>query len=333
MERQVKTPLPPLLTLQRSELAVPATSPEFFAKAAAGPADAVFLDLEDAVAPNNKEEARANAIEALREHDWGGKLMSVRINGLDTAWALRDIVELVTHAPRLDLLLIPKVGKAADVEFADRLLTLLERDVPRSRQVGIEVLIETAMGVAHAEEIAASSPRLQAMIFGVGDYSVDMLTGDRVFGKVNPLYAVDTVARGGERRFHVNDQWHFALARIANACRAYGVRPIDGPYTDYGDPEGYRASAERARALGFEGKWAIHPSQVDLANAIFSPSEEDATWARKIVTALESSNLAGKGAVGVDNVLVDMAHAKIARHILDRAAVLAERSPSAEPRP
>lgn len=313
------TPWEPLSVVQRSVLAVPATSTEFFGKAASSQADAIFLDLEDAVAPSRKVEARANAIRALSDIDWGSKTMSVRINALDTRWALQDIVDVVSNAPRLDYVLIPKVGSASDVNFVERLLAILEQGLDRDRPVGLEVLIETAMGVAHAEAIAASSPRLHAMVFGVGDYSVDMRTGDRVFGKVNEAYAVDIAGDEGRQVLHVNDQWHFALARIANACRAYGLRPIDGPYTDYGDAGGYRASARRAKALGFEGKWAIHPSQVDAANEVFSPSEEDRQWAGDVIAALEASVQGGRGAVGVGRVLVDLAHQKVATNILDRA--------------
>jgi malyl-CoA/(S)-citramalyl-CoA lyase len=316
--------------LQRSELAVPATSARFFAKAAASPADAIFLDLEDAIAPGMKDEARAGAVRALVEHDWGRKTVAVRINGLDTPWALRDLMEIVPRAPRLDLILVPKVGSAGDVQFVDRVLSFLECETPRDRPVGIEVLIETAKGVSRAEEIAASSPRLEAMIFGVGDYSVDMRTFDRVFGKVNPGYAMDAVLAEGGRIGHVNDPWHFALARIANACRACGLRPIDGPYADYGDPSGYRASAERSRALGFEGKWAIHPSQVELANGVYSPTGEEQEWAARIIDALDASNRDGRGAVGVDNVLVDMAHHKVASYILSRAKRVAEAAREAE---
>ena len=320
---RMSTQQTPVARLQRSELAVPATSPRFFAKAAAGDADVVFLDLEDAIAPTMKEEARKGAVQALVEHDWGRKTMAVRVNGLDTPWALRDITEVVLDAPRLDLILLPKASSAADVQFVDQLLTLLEREAPRDKRIGIEVLIETAKGVAHVEEIAASSPRLEAMIFGVGDYSVDMRTLDRVFGKVNPRYAVDTPLPDGRRAEHVNDQWHFALARIANACRAYGLRPIDGPYADYGDPAGYRAAAERSRALGFEGKWAIHPSQVELANAIYSPTAGEQAWATQTIATLDASNRSGQGAVGVGNVLVDMAHHKVASYILLRAEAIA----------
>jgi malyl-CoA/(S)-citramalyl-CoA lyase len=311
------------MRLQRSELAVPATRPRFLAKAAEGAADALFLDLEDAVAPGQKDEARRQAIEALQRVDWGGKTVSVRVNGLDTPWALQDIVDIARQAPRLDLLLLPKTSSAADVRFVDQLLTLVERETGRTKRTGIEVLIETARGVANVEEIAQSSARLEAMIFGVGDYSIDMRTQDRVFGRPNPFYSVLTDGdAAGCRQRHWNDQWHFAMARTANACRAWGLRPIDGPYTDFGDADGYRACAERARALGFEGKWAIHPSQIALANEVFSPSRDELDWAAHASELLAEGARDGQGAVGVGGVLFDMAHQKLADAIVQRQALI-----------
>ncbi|WP_427184306.1 HpcH/HpaI aldolase/citrate lyase family protein [Bordetella bronchialis] len=309
--------------LQRSELAVPATNPRFFAKAAASAADVVFLDLEDAVAPAAKDQARAQAIAALNEIDWGHKTMAVRVNGLDTPWAHRDILDVARQAPRLDLILLPKAGSAFDVQFVDQLLTLIERETGRPKRVGIEVLIETALGVANAEAIAASSPRLEAMIFGVGDYTVDMRTYDAVFGTPSERYAVLTSAAGnGTRQRHWNDQWHFAMARIANACRAYGLRPVDGPYTDFRDTEGYQACAARAAALGFEGKWAIHPSQIDMANEAFSPTAAQLEWAAHVEALIEETNRSGQGAVGDGGVLIDMAHLKQARQLRHRQALI-----------
>lgn len=309
--------------LQRSELAVPATRPRFFAKAAAGDTDTLFLDLEDAVAPGQKHEARAQAIQALQQVDWGRKTVAVRVNGLDTPWALQDIEELARQAPRLDLILLPKTSCAADVRFVDQLLTLVERETGRATRIGIEVLIETARGVANVEEIAQASDRLEAMIFGVGDYSIDLRTHDRVFGRPNPACAVLTDPdAGGQRQRHWNDQWHFAMARIANACRAWGLRPIDGPYTDFGDVEGYRACAERARALGFEGKWAIHPTQVALANEVFSPTRDELAWAGRVTQVLAVSARDGQGAVGEGGVLLDMAHLKLAEAITQRQSLI-----------
>jgi len=297
--------------VQRSELAVPATSPHFFQKAAQGPADSIFLDLEDAVAPNRREEGRANAVKALNDVDWGAKIVSVRVNGLDTPWAIADIMA-VARCPRLDMILLPKVQTSEDVRFVDRLLGCLELETPRERRVGIEILIETTRGLAEVEAIAASSPRLEGIIFGVGDYSIELENFDTVFGAPNPEYAV-----GGAQ----NDQWHFALARIANACRAHGLRPIDGPFANYGDPDAYRASAIRARALGFEGKWAIHPSQVAIANEIFSPTPAQIAWARRIADRMAAAASDGQGAIGIEGVLIDRAHVKLAEKILARATL------------
>ena len=295
--------------LQRSELAVPATSEKFFEKAARGPADSLFLDLEDAVAPSRRVEARATAVQALNEIDWGMKTVSVRVNGLTTPWAISDILA-VARCPRLDMILLPKVETAGDVVFLDRLLTGLELEQPRERPLGIEILIETTKGLANVEAIAASSPRLEGIIFGVGDYSIELENFDTVFGAPNPEYAVAG---------HANDQWHFALARIANACRAYGLRPIDGPFTNYGDPDAYRASAIRARALGFEGKWAIHPSQVEIANEVFTPSAAQIAWARDIVKKMDAAAGEGKGAIGLEGVLIDRAHVLLSGKIMRRA--------------
>jgi malyl-CoA/(S)-citramalyl-CoA lyase len=306
---------------QRSELAVPASTQKFIERAAQSAADAVFLDLEDAVAPEARAEARANAVRALQDVNWGDKTVAVRVNGLDTPWGLRDILEVASCA-RLDLVLMPKVRGAGDVRFVDRLLTNLEIERPRQHALGIEVLIETAKGLANVEKIAASSPRLEALIFGVGDYSIELQNFDLVFGESNPDYCVLAREDDLPSARHWNDAWHFALARIANACRAYGLRPIDGPFTNYGDPDGYIASCRRARALGFEGKWAIHPSQIELANKEFTPSESQVKWAREIVAAIQAANREGRGALGRGKVLIDQAHAKLAEKILSRAALV-----------
>jgi malyl-CoA/(S)-citramalyl-CoA lyase len=309
--------------LQRSELAVPATSERFFLKAANGPADVIFLDLEDAVAPPFKVKARAQAIEALNSVDWGNKTLAVRVNGLDTPWALDDIVDVVKHAPRLDMILLPKAGSAFDIQFVDQILTLMERSSGSSKRIGIEALIETARGVANVEEIASASDRLEALIFGVGDYTVDMRTFDSVFGQPSDRYAVLTTPDGqGVRHRHWNDQWHFAMARIANACRANGLRPIDGPFTDFGDADGYRSCALRAAALGFEGKWAIHPEQIAMANEIFSPSQAQLQWANDIQDTLAKAEKEGNGAIGSGGVLIDMAHLKQANVLLARQQLI-----------
>ena len=304
--------------LQRSELAVPATSERFFAKAAQGPADSIFLDLEDAVAPSRRIEARANAVRALEEVNWGSKAVSVRVNGLGTPWALSDILA-VARCQRLDMILLPKVESSEDVVFLDRLLSCIESEHSRERRLGIEVLIETTKGLANVESIAAASRRLEGMIFGVGDYSIELENFDTEFGASSPDYAVLARERGVTPALHWNDQWHFALARIANACRAHGLRPIDGPFANYSDSEGYVASCRRARALGFEGKWAIHPSQVEPANREFSPREAQIAWARDISSKMEEAAHKGVGAIGLEGVLIDRAHVTLAQKILRRA--------------
>lgn len=305
--------------IQRSELAVPATSERFFDKARNGAADFIFLDLEDAIAPARKRDAREMAVRALNEIDWRDKTMAVRINGLDTEWGHRDLIEVVSRCPRLDLVLLPKAGTARDIQFVDALITGLEREKGGTKRIGIEALIETTLGLSHVEEIAASSDRLEALIFGVGDYSIDLRTCGEVIGASDPRYAVLTDSGAdGLREKHWNDQWHYALSRIANACRAWGLRAIDGPYANFGDPAGFRACAERAAALGFEGKWAIHPSQVEAANEIFSPSPARLAWARSILAQIGAAAAAGDGAFGKDGVLIDMAVVKIARAVCER---------------
>jgi malyl-CoA/(S)-citramalyl-CoA lyase len=245
------------------------------------------------------------------------------VNGLDTAWALEDIVDVARNCPRLDLILLPKTSTAFDVKFVDQILTLIERETKRDKKIGIEVLIETAQGVANVEDIACSSSRLEAMVFGVGDYTVEMQTQDIVFGRPNSDYSVlSEKNQQGQRHPHVNDQWHFAMARIANACRANGLRPIDGPFTDFSDREGFLSSAWRAKSLGFEGKWAIHPTQIDSANAVFSPSQSELDWAVRIVNLLEEVNSQGRGAVAENGVLIDMAHLKKANLILNRQGLI-----------
>lgn len=310
--------------LHRSELAVPASTPALFEKAAKSAADVVFLDLEDAVAPDDKAEARKNAIAALNDIDWGTKTLSVRINGLDTHYMYRDVVDLVENCPRLDLLLIPKVGMAADVYALDMLVTQIEQAKRRTKRIGFEVLIETALGLANVDQIAQSSRRLEAMCFGAGDFAASMRMRTTVIGGLHPDYGVLTDADAqGERRFLQGDPWHAAQVRVAAACRAWGLRPIDGPYGDFRDPQGFEAAAKRAAVLGFEGKWAIHPSQIELANRVFSPSPQEVERARRIVEAMEQAAKEGRGAVQLDGRLIDIASIRMAQNLLGKAEAIA----------
>src|SRR5215469_9768683 len=257
----------------RSILAVPASSPRFMEKAAQGPADSVFLDLEDAVIPSLKPKVRQDAIIAINQLDWGDRGVAVRVNGFGTAWGCRDIIEVVEACPRLDYILLPKCDLREDVHAVEVMIRSAEAAAPRERQVGIMGLIETPRGVANVEAIARAGGRLRALVFGGGDYQLDLGSFQRAVGAPATDYVVLTDANGSSaRERHWNDLWHFATARIANACRAYGVMPIDGPFSGIPDLEGLRAAAKRAQVLGFGCKMAIHPSQIEVIHEVMTPS-------------------------------------------------------------
>jgi malyl-CoA/(S)-citramalyl-CoA lyase len=307
--------------LHRSELAVPGTNLRAMEKAATLGADVVFLDLEDAVAPDDKEQARANVIDALRTHDWSRCAVSVRINGLDTHWCYRDVVEVVeTCGDRLDTVLVPKVGSPSDVEFVGTLLDQIEqRNGWEPGRIGIHILIETAKGMANVEAISHARPdRLEAMVFGVADYAASVRARTTNIGGANPDYAVltDPDQETGAREVHWGDQWHFGISRMVAACRAEGLRPVDGPFGDFNDHDGYRSAARRAAALGCEGKWAIHPDQVSLANEVFTPSETEVTRAKRILESMETAAKEGKGAVSLDGRLIDAASIRMAENLV-----------------
>jgi malyl-CoA/(S)-citramalyl-CoA lyase len=311
--------------LNRSELAVPGSQPEMFEKAAKSDVDVIFLDLEDAVAPDEKEGARKNIIRALNEVDWGTKSMSIRINGLDTHYMYRDVVDIVEQAgERLDLIMIPKVGTAADVYAVDMMVTQIEDAKGYKKRIGFEHIIETALGMQNITEIAGASKRNESLHFGVADYAASTRARTTVIGGVNENYAVLTDPDVNENReTHWGDMWHYALARMVVAARANGLRPIDGPFGDFKDVEGYRAAAYRAAVLGCEGKWAIHPSQIELANEVMSPSEAEISKAQRILKAMEEAEAAGKGAVSLDGRLIDYASIRQAEVLVEKAKQIA----------
>ena len=315
------------LRLQRSELAVPGSNPDMIRKAADGAADYIFLDIEDAVAPPDKERARKNIIEALNEIDWRarGKTISVRINGLDTHYMYRDVVDVMEQGgERLDLIMIPKVGTAADVYAVDMLVTQCEAAVGRKKKIGFEMIIETALGMQNVHEIAAASKRNESLHFGVADYAASTKARTTNIGGANPNYAVLTDKDdAGKRDVHWGDMWHYAVARMVVAARANGLRPIDGPFGDFSDMDGYNAAGHRARVLGCEGKWAIHPSQVALANALFSPSEAEVKKAQRILEAMAQAQKEGKGAVSLDGRLIDLASIRQAEVLVAKARQVA----------
>ena len=310
--------------LNRSELAVPGSQPDLFKKAADSEVDIIFLDLEDAVAPDEKEQARKNIIKALNELDWNNKTMSIRINGLDTHYMYRDVVDIVEQAgERLDLIMVPKVGTAADVYAVDMLLTQVEDAMGLNKRIGFEHIIETALGMQNVSEIASASRRNESLHFGVADYAASTRARTTVIGGVNPDYAVLTDPLADDsRQQHWGDMWHYALARMVVACRANGLRPIDGPFGDFSDSSGYIAAARRAAVLGCEGKWAIHPSQIALANKVMSPSDDEINKAERILAAMAEAEKAGKGAVSLDGRLIDYASIRQAEVLVEKAQQL-----------
>jgi malyl-CoA/(S)-citramalyl-CoA lyase len=303
----------------RCQLFGPGSNVKLFEKMAASAADVVNLDLEDSVAPTDKDAARANVIKAISDVDWGTKTVSVRINGLDTPYWYRDVVDLMEHAgERLDQIMIPKVGCAADIYAVDALVSAIEAAKGRSKRVSFEVIIESAAGIAHVEEIAASSDRLQAMSLGAADFAASMGMQTTGIGGTQENYYME---RNGVQ--HWSDPWHWAQAAIVAACRTHGVLPVDGPFGDFSDDEGFRAQARRSATLGMVGKWAIHPKQIALANEVFTPSDEQVAEAREILAAMETAKANSEGATVYKGRLVDIASIKQAEVIVRQSEMIA----------
>lgn len=321
-----KTITPAPARLNRCELAVPGSSVKLFEKAAKSAADVIFLDLEDAVAPDDKPQARKNIVQALHDIDWGRKTMSVRINGLDTHYMYRDVVEVVEAAgDKLDLIMVPKVGTAADIYAVDMLLTQIETAKGFSKRIGIEAIIETALGMQNIHEIAAASPRMESLHFGVADYAASTRARTTSIGGPNALYGVLTDKDGDKPRdYFWGDMWHYAISRMVVAARANGLRPIDGPFGDFSDADGYRAQANRAAILGCEGKWAIHPAQIGVANEVYTPPEAEVAKARRILEAMKEAQAKGQGAVALDGKLIDIASIRQAEGIVKQAELIAK---------
>ncbi len=303
----------------RCQLFGPGSNTKLFAKMAASGADVINLDLEDSVAPSDKAQARANVIAAIAEHDWGNKTLSVRINGLDTPYWYRDVVDLLEQSDeRLDQIMIPKVGCAEDVYAVDALVTAIESATGRGKKIAFEVIIESAAGLAHVAEIAAASPRLQAMSLGAADFAASMGMQTTGIGGTQENYYM---LHDGTR--HYSDPWHWAQTAIVAACRTHGLLPVDGPFGDFSDDEGYIAQARRSATLGMVGKWAIHPKQIALANQVFTPSKEAVMEAREILAAMEAAKEAGEGATVYKGRLVDIASIKQAEVIVTQAEMIA----------
>lgn len=290
----------------RSLLFVPASRPDMMAKASTSAADAVCLDLEDSVAPGDKAAARTQAVRALHDLDFGHRVRLVRINAVETPFAYRDLVEVIEGAGRkVDLVMVPKAASARDVAFVDMLLTQIEAHAGIGRSIGIEAQIETAAGFLHAGEIAAASPRLEALVFGAGDYAASMRMPSTVIGGLDAYDA----AYGSHR-------WHAPMHAVVAAARAHGLRCMDGPYAAYGDPDGLRRLSGMARALGFDGKQCIHPAQLEIVNAAFSPTDEEVAEARALVETYEAAVAAGQGAASHRGRMIDAANLRMARTLL-----------------
>ena len=292
--------------LRRTQLAVPASDEKMMANAAESDADEVFLDLEDSVAPNAKAEAREPLVQAANEHDWSDKLLSYRINGVDTRWWYDDVIEVIAEAGEyIDDIIVPKVPNASELQTVDDLVTQVEvNNDLEVGGIGLEPQIEDGEGMHNVHDIAHASDRLSSIIFGPGDYAAAMGTPGLDIGQF-PDYP--------------GHYWHHALSECNAAAKSAGVPCTDGPYADIDDAEGFRTSAERANMLGCDGKWAIHPSQIESANEVFAPDPEVAERAKRIVDAYAEAMAEGKGAVSVDGQMVDEATNKMAQDIVEKA--------------
>jgi len=315
---------PATVRLNRSEMAVPASNPKFIDKSTQSSADVILFDLEDSVAPDEKNDARSLLIKSLKEKNWGHRTLSVRINSLDTPYMYRDIVDVVEQVgDKLDMIMIPKVGTAADVYAVDMLLTQIEIACGFNKHLGIELLIETALGMKNINEIAAASPRNESLHFGAGDYAASTRMRTTNIGGPHPDYKVLTEPNeNGLREAHWDDMWHYPTARMVIAARANGLRPVNGPFGDFSDPEGLQVYAKRSAVLGCEGIWAIHPTQVEIANELFTPTEEEVNRAKRILLAMEQAEKEGKGAVALDGRMIDIVSIKQAETMVKKAELI-----------
>jgi citrate lyase subunit beta/citryl-CoA lyase len=298
------------MRVSRSVLAVPASKWKMIEKGLSSAADLLFLDLEDAVAPGSKPDARKNVIYALQELDWQGKPTFYRINSLDTPYFYRDVIEVVEEAgERLDLILVPKVERPEDLHILDILLSSVELNAGlEPGKIKLEAQIETAQGLVNIDAIARATKRLEALVFGPGDYAASVRM---------PQTSIGTMDEWDEA--YPGHRFHYAMHRIVVAARAADLRAIDGPVANYKDEEGLRKSCLVARSLGFDGKWCIHPIQIETVNEVFSPTEKELEWARKVVSAYEEANAGGSGSVSVDGQMIDAASIKMAQNTLDLA--------------
>ncbi len=297
-----------MVRLRRSVLSVPGSSDKMISKGLELPADEIMLDLEDGVALEEKEGARSRVIRALKDHDWGDRVRAYRINGLDTPFAYRDIIDVVEQAGEgIDVIVIPKVEKAADVQFVALLLSQIEMNVGLKKPIGLEASIETALGMLNVKEIAFASPRLETLVFGIADYGASLTMPS------------SGVSGHGDAEEDLIPRWHFPLSRMVMAAKAAGLAAIDAPYGDFEDETGLKKSCQQSASLGYDGKWAIHPAQLDTINETFTPSAEDISRAQIILKAYEKVKASGEGATALDGKMVDAASVRLARVTYEQA--------------
>jgi len=302
-----------MMKLRRSVLSVPGHVEKMHDKALTSGSDAVMLDLEDSVPVDNKVDARGRIIQSLRSRDWSRKTVLYRMNGLDTPFGYRDLLEVVEAAgPVIDAIVVPKINHPGDVHFVSRMLDGIELNKGWTKKIGIEASIETAIGLEAVSEIARAGDRIQTLVFGVADYSASI--GARLV----------SLSGHGEKEAEIypGHRWHFAMSRIAMAAKANGLQAIDAPYGNFKDPEGLKQGASMACALGYDGKWAIHPDQIDIINQTFSPSREDIERARKVLDAHHLATMKGLGAVAVEGRMVDQATVRLAGLLWEQAGYL-----------
>ena len=311
------------IRLNRSELFVPGSKVDLFKKAASSNADIICLDLEDAVAPQDKEQAKKNVIQALKEVDFGKKTISIRINGLDTHYCYRDVIDVMENSgERLDLIMIPKAGVPEDVYAIDMLVTQVEDKVGRKKKIGFELIVETSMGITNLDRIISGSVRVESLHFGYADYAASVRMRTTNIGGSNSDYSILTDDTNGERSIHWNDMWHYPISKMTTIGRAHGLRIIDGPFGDFSDSDGFKSHARRTAILGCEGKWAIHPSQVDLANEVFTLPENEVKKAKDILEAMKKAQESGSGAATLNGKLIDAASVRQAEQIIKQTKLI-----------
>jgi citrate lyase beta subunit len=303
------------IRLRRSILSVPSNREKMVRKAFALPVDYIMLDLEDSVPAQEKEEARKQVIATFKQEDWKGKVKAYRINSMDTPFAYRDIIDVVEAVGDLvDVIVVPKVNDASEIKAIDYLLSQIEARMGFQKPIGLEASIETAIGMLRVEEIAFSSPRLEALVFGVADYGASLT-----------MMSKGVSGHGDTEDFYPGHRWHFPLSRMAMAAKAAGLAAIDAPYGDYKNPEGLRRSCVLSAALGYDGKWVIHPDQIPVVNEMYTPSQEDVERSLRIVEAYQQAQKEGCGSLALDGKMVDAASIRIAQVIYSQWKAITER--------